>query len=101
MLVLATDLLNFSLLHILARSNYIDVGWSGDALTCGEEAIAVVGKLDAAEVGLVVGELAKFALEIHLLEIDTSMPYTYERQALGVGIPAERIYVGVEGCADV
>ena len=79
MLVLAAYLLHLGLLHVLAGSDDIYVGGSRDALSGGKQTIAVVGELYAAEVSLVVGELAKLALEVHLIEVDTSVPYTDER----------------------
>ena len=101
MLVLAANLLHLSFFDVLARSNHIDVGGSRDALTGGEEAVAVVGKLDTAEVCLVVGELAHLTFQVDLIEIDASMPYTDKGKTLGVGIPAESVHIGVERCADI
>jgi hypothetical protein len=61
-----------------------------------EKLVAVVGKSDASVVCPLVGNLLYFALEVSLIEVQGSVPYADEGEALVVLVPYEALYAGVE-----
>ena len=78
LLILLTDLGNLSLLDVLARSNHIDICWSGNALASSEDALTVVGQLERSPVRPVVGQLTYHAFAIYTIHVLATMPYADE-----------------------
>ena len=96
MIVLTGNLLYLGALGILAWSYDVDIGRVAHAGLGSEKLVAVVGKSDASVVCPLVGNLLYFALEVCLIEIQGSVPYTDEGKALVVLVPYEALNAGVE-----
>ena len=90
------NLLHLGALAVLTWCHHVDVGRMRHASTGGENLVAVVGESHASVVSPVVGDLLHLALQVGLVEVQGSMPYTDEGEALGVFVPCEALDVGVE-----
>ena len=93
MVVLVGNLLYLGALGILARGNDVDISRVAHACLGSEKLVAAVGKRDASVVSPLVGNLLHFALEVSLIEVQGSVPYADEAEALVVLVPYEALYV--------
>ena len=93
MVVLTGYLFHLGGLCVLAGCHHIDVGRMAHACTCGEYLVAVVGKRNTSIVSPVVGDLFYLTLEVGLVKIQCSVPYTYKGKTLVVLVPCESLYI--------
>ena len=96
MVVLAGNLLYLGTLGVLAWIYDVDISRMTHASLGSKKLVAVVGKRDASVVSPLVGNLLYFALEVSLIEVQGSVPYADEAEALVVLVPYEALYVRVE-----
>ena len=96
MVVLVRNLFYLSTFGILTRGNDIDIGRMTHACTGSENLVAIICQSYATIISPVVGDLFNFALEVGLIEVQGSVPNTYESKALVVLVPYESFYVGVK-----
>ena len=94
MLVLECELCHLALLLLLGRCHDIQIVWAGHAVASHQEFLA--HHLQGAIVIHAVCQLHYLALQVGLIDMDTSVPTSQEVKRLGIGCPRKGIHVGIK-----